>query len=99
MSLLIDCSSIFHFFELPDESIRDIDFPEIGHVRGALVVVLSDVVRLDGARINAERSAGVVNFLLEDSWRGIDVDGRILDPILSSKICFRGSPVSFFLLH
>ena len=68
LTLLIDCSSIFHFLELPDEPVRDIDLAEVSHVRGALIVVLGDVVSLNRARIYAEWSAGVVYLLLENSW-------------------------------
>jgi hypothetical protein len=86
LALLVAEAAVLHLFELPDEPVRDIYLSEVGHVGRALVVVLGDVVGLDRARVNAERPAGVVDLLLEDSWRGVDVDGGVLYPVFVAQL-------------
>jgi hypothetical protein len=56
-----------HLTELIDQSVCLVDFSEVGDVWRSLVVVLGDIISLDGASKNAERAAGVVDLLLKDS--------------------------------
>lgn len=86
MTLLVADRSIFHLFELPDQTIGYIDFTKIGHIWGSLIVIFGDVVGFDGSSVDTERSAGVIDFLLEDTRRSIDIDGRVSNSILISEL-------------
>jgi hypothetical protein len=60
-----------HLLELVDEAAGFVYFAEVGIFGGALVVVLVEVIGLDGSGVEAEGSALVVYLLLEDPWRGV----------------------------
>jgi hypothetical protein len=57
---------LVHLFELPDESILDVEFPQIAAFWALLIEDFADVCGLDLASVGAHWNGAVINTLLED---------------------------------
>jgi hypothetical protein len=69
-----------HLFELVDQTISDVEFPQVVAVGTGLVEYLADVVGLDWPGVCAHRDALVVDSLLEDARREEDVECWVFQP-------------------
>lgn len=71
-----------HLAELVDHTVGPVDFPEVAHFGSPLVVVLGGVVGVYWAGVDAEGTTSVVDLLLEDSGRGVDVQSGVPRAVL-----------------